>query len=249
MPSAFINMKIKKFLKKVAEEDRESIINDRDIEFLASIGVDYNKKKTEANNELPASHYLTASAFNYKAFLISIACFLVIALTVTLILYFSLKPASFEPPIHYFEDNFVKVDSSLEELNADLESFKLVVNDNDYEVKVKKTYDSLSGDSLFYSLNFSHQNGMKLFALEIVVNSLYEHEQVIYKDPIESKIEKYTVKYSESVEPMLGTPFSKTICKGEMQIGDQWIYIEKYEEMALGQSTFIETLQSIINFN
>ena len=41
-------MKIKKFLEKAAEEDRESLINDRDIEFLASIGVDYNKKREAA---------------------------------------------------------------------------------------------------------------------------------------------------------------------------------------------------------
>ena len=249
MPSAFIDMEVKKFLKKVAEEDRESLINDKDIEFLASIGVDYNKKKAAIQNEPPVSYYLTASASNHKTLFICIACFLVAALTVSLILYYYLKPASLEPPIHYFEDNFVKVDSSLEELNADLESFKLVVNDNDYEVKVKKTYDSLSGDSLFYSLNFSHQNGMKLFALEIVVNSLYEHEQVIYKDPIEIQITKYTVKYIETSKSISGTPFNKVICQGEIQIGEQWIYIEKYEEMALGQSTFIETLQSIISFN
>lgn len=243
-------MKIKKFLKKVAEEDRESLINDKDVEFLSSIGVDYNKKQVAAQIELPASYYLTASAFNYKALLICIACFFVAALTVSLILYFSLKPAPFEPPIHYFEDNFKEVNSNLEELNADLKLFSLVVNENDYDMTVKKTYDSLRGDSLFYSLNFSHQNGMKSFALKIVVNSLYEHEQYEYsKEPDEIQISGYYVKYVEAFEPIPDTPFSTVTCKGEMQIGEQWIFIEKFDEMALGQSTFIETLQSIISFN
>lgn len=250
MPSAFIDMKIKKFLKKVAEEDRESLINEKDIEFLSSIGVDYNKKQVAAQNEPPASYYLTANAFNYKALLISVACFLVVALTLSLILYFSLKPSSIKPPIHYFESNFVKVDSNLEELNSNLDLFKLVVNDNDYDLKIEKTYDSLSGDNLFYSLSFNQRNAqIKLFKLEIVVNSLYEHEQIKYDEPVEAQIAEYTIKYTEDVKSMSGTPFKKVICQGEMQIGEQWIYIENYEETALEQSTFIETLQSIISFN
>ena len=244
-------MKIKKFLKKVAEEDRESLINEKDIEFLASIGVDYNKKQVAAENELPASYYLTASIFNHKALLISIACFLVAALTVSLILYYYLKPVSLKPPIHYFTDNFKEVDSDLEELNFDLDLFSVVVNENDYELSIKKTYDSLSGDNLFYRLSFNHKNGqIQSFKLDIVVNSLYEHEQVEYsKELVESQISDYDIRYIETSKSISGTPFSTITCQGEMQIGDQWIYIENYEEMALGQSTFIETLQSIISFN
>ena len=243
-------MKIKKFLKKVAEEDRESLINEKDIEFLASIGVDYNKKQVAAQKEPPASYYLTASAFNYKIVLGCIACFLVVALTLSIVLYFSLKPSSGKPPIQYFENDFVKVDSDLAELNADLKLFTLVVDENDYELTIEKTYDSLSGDNLFYSLGFTQKNGLnKSFKLDIVVNSFYKHEQIVYDEPVETKIAEYPVKYTETFASMSGTPFSTVTCQGEMQIGEQWIYIENYEEMALGQSTFIETLQSIISFN
>ena len=244
-------MKIKKFLKKVAEEDRESLINDKDIEFLASIGVDYNKKKVAIEKEPPASYYLTASAFNYRVLLICVACFLVVALAVSTILYFSLKPASVQPPIHYFEDNFEEVDSDLDELNADLVLFSLVINENDYDFIIKKTYDSLSGDNLFYSLSFNQTNGFnKSFELDIVVNSLYEHEQYEYsREPAEAQISEYTIKYDEDIKPMSGTPFVTVTGQGEIQIGEQWIFIENYEETALGQSTFIETLQSIISFN
>lgn len=244
-------MKIKKFLKKVAEEDRESLINDKDVEFLASIGVDYNKKKIAAQNEPKASYYLTAGAPNYKVILICLACFIVAAITVTIILYNYFKPALVEPPIQYFEDNFVKVDSDLDELNADLELFSLAVNENDYDLKIKKTYDSLSGDNLYFSLNFNQQNGFKKsFKLDIIVNRLYKYKQFLYdREPVETKISEYTFKYVEDIEAMPGTPFSTVTCKGEMQIGEQCIYIVTYEEMALGQSTFIETLQSIISFN
>lgn len=243
-------MKIKKFLKKVAEEDRESIIDEKDIEFLSSIGVDYNKKKIASQNEPKASYYLTAGAPNYRVISICLACFIVAAITVAIILYNYFKPALVEPPIQYFESNFIKVDSDLDELNADLKLFSLAVDENDYDLKIKKTYDSLSGDNLYYTLVFSQSSPfIKSFKLEIVVNSLYKHKQLIYDDYSETKIAEYTVKYTETFESMLDTPFSTVTCKGEMQIGEQCIYIVTYEEMVRGQSTFIETLKSIISFN
>ena len=240
-------MDIDKFLKKVAEEDRESLINDKDIEFLASIGVDYNKKRIAAQNEPPASYYLTAKSFNYRVLWVCLAIFIVAVITVSIILYSYFKPNLVEPPIQYFEGNFVKVDSDIDELNADLELFSLVVNENDYDLLIEKTYDSLSGDTLYYRLNISLQNG-KLFKLDIVVNRLYEYKQFSFdREPVETKISGYTLKYVEDIEEMF-PPLTKVTCKGEMQIGGQWIYIEKFEEMTLGQSTFIETLQSIISF-
>ena len=243
-------MKIKKFLKKVAEEDRESIIDEKDIEFLSSIGVDYNKKKATTQNEPTASYYLTASAFNYRTVLICLVCFIVAAITVSIILYNYFNPALVEPPLHYFEDNFEEADSDLQELNNDLKLFLLTVDEELYDLDIKKTYDTLSGDNLYYTLFFNQRLvQLKSFKLVVVVNSLYEHEQLVYDEYSETKLAEYTVKYAESSEPMLDTPFNTVICQGEIQIGKQWIYVETYEEIVMGQSTFIETLQSIINFN
>ena len=246
-------MKIKKFLEKVAEEDRESLINDGDIEFLASIGVDYNKKKAAAAKEPEASYYLTARAFNPKALMIGIACFLVAVIAVSIILYYYLKPAPVVPPVQYFEDNFVEVDSNLQELNSYLKIFSIVVDETDYDVGVRKTYDSLSNDDLYFTLEFSANQSLSLsksFRVEVVVNSLYEHDSLIYdKEPVERQFSEYTIKYAEILKPMSSSPFTNVVCQGEMQIGEQYIYITKYDEIALGQSTFIETLQSIISFN
>ena len=244
-------MKIKKFLEKVAEEDRESLINDGDIEFLASIGVDYNKKKAAAAKELDASYYLTAKAFSPKALMIGIASFLVAVIAVSIILYYYLKPVPVTPPLQYFEDNFVEVDSNLQELNSDLKLFSMTVDDAVYELDIKKTYDSLSGDDLYFTLEFSAKQGLsKKFRLEVVVNSLYEHDDTAFdKEPIEKRISEYTIKYAETSNPMVGSPFITVKSRGEMQIGEQYVYITKYDEIALGQSSFIETLQSIISFN
>ena len=244
-------MKIKKFLEKAAEEDRESLINDKDIEFLASIGVDYNKKREAAKKEPDSSYYLTAKSVNYKALFAGIACFLVVAITVVaLSLYFSLKSPSVEPPIHYFEDNFVEVDSNLQELNDDLQLFSLNVDESEYKVGIKKTYDSVSSDDLYFTLEFTSKKGLsKKFTVDIVVNKFYVHKEINYTNELkEAQFSKYTLEYFESTDPMSGTPFVTVDCKGEMQIGEQWIYIIRYEEMALGQSTFVDTLKSLISF-
>ena len=132
-------MKIKKFLEKVAEEDRESLINEKDIEFLSSKGIDYDKKREVFKDETDSSYYRTAKPFNNKALFTGIACFLVVAITIiSLSLYFSLKPSSVESPAQYFDDEYIEVDSDLEELNKDLELFALVIDSDEYDVSIKR---------------------------------------------------------------------------------------------------------------
>ena len=246
-------MKIKKFLEKAAEEDRESLINDKDIEFLASIGVDYNKKREAAKKEPDSSYYRTAKAVNYKALFTSIACFLIVAITVvSLSLYFSLKSSPIDEPIHYFEDDVADaIDSSLLELNRDLQLFTLTIDEEEYDVDIKR-YDAFSGETLFYSLDFTGKG--KNFKLEIVVNKFYEYKKMQYagdelkEAQFSSYTTSYTMKYYEISEPMPVPMLVEVECKGEMQIGEQWIYVVNYKETAFGQCTFVETLQSLISF-
>lgn len=244
-------MKIKKFLEKVAEEDRESQINEKDIQFLASIGVDYNKKREADSRQPHSSYYLHASAFNQKAFLIGITGFIVALFAIFLILFYTLKPAPFEPPIEYFEDNFLEVDSNITELNGDLKLFSVIVDESQYKCETKKVYDSVSGDTLYYSLSFAANQGMKTFKLDIVVNSNYDYDKLSYTEELkETQISDYSLKYTEDSMSIPNTPlFIRVYCQGEMQIGEQWVYITKYEETAIGQGTLINTLQSIISFN
>ena len=241
-------MKIKKFLEKVADEDREALIDDKDIEFLATIGVDYNKKREEDKKKPEASYYLTAPAFNYKAFLISASCFLVVAIAVFLIVFYSLKP--FEPPVGYMDVIEESEPSDLSELNEDLGLFKLTVDENKYNVTVTKTYDTVSGKNLYYSIELILQIGLpQSFSLDIVVNSLYEYKKGNFDDDyIEAQISGYTLKYTEISVPM-APPLSDITCKGKMKIGEQWIYITSYKETALGQSTLVATIESILSFN
>ena len=241
-------MDIKKFLEKAAEEDREAQVTDRDIEFLASIGVDYEKKREAAKNAPDSSYYLTKNTFNQRAFLISMACFVVAVIAVAMILYFCLKPKS---PLQYFADNFVDVESDIQELNGDLQLFSIIADNDAYVVEINKTYDSVSGDNLFYSLSFISKRGVGLkLKLDIVVNSLFEHDEIPYLGELkEAQLSGYPVKYTEKSMAVSGTPFYSVSCKGEIQIGKQWIYITDYEETSLVQNPFLTTMQTIISFN
>ena len=245
-------MKIKKFLEKAAEEDREALINDRDVEFLASIGVDYEKKREAAKKEPDSSYYLNARTINYRALFSAIACFLVVAITaISLSLYFSLRSAPVESPIHYFDDNLVEADSNLLELNGDLQLFALTIDTEEYDVSIKRTYDSLSGDSLYFSLDFAAKKGLiKTFKLKVIVNKFYAYNGLSYTNELkEYQLADYILKYSETSQTMADTPFVTVNCKGEIQINEQSVYITEYEEMAMGQSTFIDTMKSIIKIN
>ena len=239
-------MKIKKFLEKVAEEDRESHIDDKDIEFLASVGVDYNKKREEDKKKPPASYYLTAPSFNYKAFLISASCFLLAAVALILILYYSLKPNSVESPSGYLSGK-EEAPSNLQELNEDLKLFSLVVDENEYEVDITKFYEKSSGSSLYYNLDF--QKAGSLFKIEIIVDEKYEFDNSpLTGDIKQTYISNYTLRYTEIFNSMPGLPLNEASCQGEIQIGNQWVYITSYTETVLGeQSTFVETISSLIS--
>ena len=237
-------MKIKKFLEKVAEDDRESLIDDKDIEFLASIGVDYNKKREEDKKKPQASYYLTAPAFNYKTFLISASCFLLAAIVVLMIVWYFLKP--FEPPVGYLEGTEVEP-SSLQTLNSDLDLFTLIVDEGEYEITINRAYDKSSGKSQYYNLIFTGL--MKSFSLDIVVDSQYKYDKEPYAGTLkQAEISDYMLNYIETSSKMPDFPFYEISCQGEIQIGEQWIYITKYNETNL-QNTLVDTLQSIINFD
>lgn len=187
-----------------------------------------------------------AKPFNYKKpLIISVACFMVATLTVFLILWFAL-PSKPKGKV-YFEDNFVEVRSDVDELNSDLMLCSFEADEN-YSVDISKVYDSVSNDTLFYKLIVTNDLSLNI-QLDIVVNKNYIHSDMGYGAATSDIIiSGYTLAYVQTITPLAGTPFNTVNCMGEMQIGNQWIYIMNYEEMSLTEGTFIETLQSMIHF-
>ena len=145
--------------------------------------------------------------------------------------------------------NFTTGFSSIEELRKFLIEKKLIPNKNcklayviEKGQKGNKSYSPLKRiDNIYLSEHKNFFSTKEVASLLKKLESDYDFMTYLYSE--------YTIKYTEISKTMPGTPFVKVTGKGEMQIGAQWIYVEKYEEMALGQSTLIETLQSIISFN
>lgn len=232
-------MNFKKRFEKRIEEDKKSMLTESDRAFLATL--------QDMVVERPQGEVL-AKPFNYKKpLIISVACFMVAALTVFLILWFAL-PSKPKGKV-YFEDNFVEVRSDVTELNSDLILCSFEADEN-YSLEIFKIYDSVSNDTLYYKLKMSDDYGINI-KLEIVVNKNYNHPAIIYGAETSGiTISDYTLVYLQTVTPMPigGVSFNSVNCMGEMQIGNQWIYIMSYEEMSLTEGTFIETLQSMIHF-
>lgn len=237
-------MNFKKRFEKRIEEDKKSKITESDMAYLATL--------QDMVVERPEGEVI-AKPFNYKKpLLISVACFLVAALTVSLILYYTLFPKS--ENIFYFEYNFVTVDSDVAELNSDLTLFTFEADEEMYAVKVKRTYDSVSGDTILYILDINNvtQDMSLTTQLEIVVNENYTHPALNYNEEIiESEISGYKIIYTQNIAPeiLAGITINTVECMGEMQVGKQWIYVTYYQEVSLAEGTFVETLQSMLHFN
>lgn len=233
-------MNFKKRFEKRIEEDKKSMLNESDMAYLSTL---QNMVAEHPEGEV------IAKPFNYKPLIISVACFLTAALTAFLIFYYTLfsKPDD----IFYFKDNFVTVDSDVEELNSDLILFSFEADKAKYSVDVFKVYDSVSEDTLYYVLEINNatQDFSLKVRLEIVVNKNYTHPDMEYrKETIQSSISVYTLTYMQDIISMSVPGLYTVDCMGEMQIGTQWIYVTRYQEISLAEGTFIETLQSMIHF-
>lgn len=233
-------MNFKKRFENRIEQDKKSMVTESDRAYLSTL---QNMVAERPEGEV------IAKSFNRKPLIISVACFLVAALTVTLILYYTLysKPKN----IFYLTENYVLVDSDIDELNADLTLFTLEVDTAKYSFKVIRTYDSVSGDTLFYRLDIISQDISLKTQIEIVVNENFIHDDMHYsEETVEGSISGYTINYTQSLSStsVSGITLNIVDCMGEMQIGTQWIYIQDYRELSFAEGTFVETLQSIIHF-
>lgn len=238
-------MSFKKRFDKRIEEDKKSRITESDRAFLASL---------ESYVVEPPEGEVRVKTFNYKALLYSVACAIVAALTVFIIVYFTVKPgnAPVTPPDYFFDESDPVV-SDLSELNGDLILFAFEADTNKYKTVVEKVYDSVSNDTLYYVLTVT--NAIPDFELSarivIVVNENYTFAPGDYnRETVEDTIFGYTIKYTQMLTTIATMDTIKVYeakCKGEMQIGTQWVYITQYQETTVDENTFLNTLKSFIH--
>lgn len=234
-------MNFKKRFEKRIEEDKKSMYSESDRAFLATL--------QDMVVECPDGEVIAKHVNYKKPLMIAVACFLAVALALTLILYFTLPHKSGDKL--YLDSNFADAESDINELNSDLALFAFEVYETKYSIDIKRIYDSVSGDTLYYRLaiNNATQDFNLNTELHIVVNKNYIHDDItyLYDDIIEKPISGYRLIYTQTVTPSAIPGINTVDCMGEMKIGYQWVYIMKYHELSLGEGAFVENIQSMIH--
>lgn len=232
-------MNFKKRFEKRIEEDKKSMYTESDRTFLVTLQ-DMVVERPEG--EVVAKH------FDFKKLLlIAVACFLAVALALTLVLYFTLSPKPADD-IFYLTDDLDSVESNVAELNSDLKLFYFQADESKYNVDVAK-YCSDNDDTLYYKLYISAIQGLGFNAeIDIVVKKNVIHDEINYKkEKLESTISVYTLIYTQTITPIASTGINTVDCIGEMKIGSQFLYIVKYQELTMGEGSFVENIQSMIH--
>lgn len=233
-------MKTKKKLQQIAEKDKQSLINEKDIALFDSYGVSFGETSPPAE----------AKNFNLKAFIISLSCFAVAAVAVFLIVFYSLQSRG--NGFKYSDTNIKSIDSNLAELNGDLKNFQILIDENDYNLNVKKFYDSVSSDTLYYGLNAEAVDLTIDYDIFIIVNEHYNYKDFKFNSDVvtEAKLSNYPIRYSTDIKlAEMDENVREVNCAAEWKIGKQTVYVMNYKELSLGEGMFLENLQSVIKVN
>ena len=160
----------------------------------------------------------------------------VVAIVASLVLLLPLLfPAPNVPPKkHYLLENEREVVSDLAEMNADLSEMYLEIS-AEYEGKVRKVYDSISSDTLFYKLEFKQQNEFvdEKIIVYLYVNLDYEILMELEDSVVQTtSIDAFTITYNKKI---IGADFPFLLSYHAItEYNGIAIYIE-YEQLSLDE--------------
>lgn len=229
-------MNVKKFLKKESNEDLRSLETESDRALLAQL------KGAVAASAKPKrrKRWLWAIPSSVAA------C----AVAAVLIVHFALFPGIDPGKIKYDAMNFVRIDANITELSERLPN--LTVNTSiDQLVGVQKTYDSVSGDDLFYTLSVDEESEYALYKLaaRIIVNKNYEFDEFEITDEyVTNSYSNYSVKYWQRITVDPDTGLNLVQCNGKIESEHYEIYIMNYEEYSLENGTFLTVIDNLFTF-
>ena len=232
-------MNIKKCLKKESQKDLRSIQTETDKEFLQRV-----ENLVEEENTLKRK-----CKKNYK-FLWAIppvlsACLVATILVVVLIP----KDNGNIDDIKYNENDFVQINSDFAGLTGALKYLTLNVAEEKITY-IEKTYDSLSGDELYYTLRID-ENSMEAYystELMIVVNENYHYDGFNFHDEIiEETYSDFSIQYTQQKTFDVGLNLIQ--CRAEIKSKKYEIYVLNYEEYSVEDGMFLTVINTIFDFN
>lgn len=169
-------MDIKKYLQQKAEEDVSSVLSEEEKEYCKSIALESEFQKGRRRLD--------------RRFWVPFSCALCVLLAAVIAIAIIFAPR--KPPIRYFDDKIVSQISTLEEINKDSKYFN-VVHIESTSCEFSMSYDSDSGDKLFYEIN---TNFIVKAHLVVVVNKNYEYP---FEKPengiVVKKLDDYSLNY------------------------------------------------------
>lgn len=231
-------MNVKKFLKKQAQEDLQSIRTDKDRETLQQLEDHVAEQSPKKRRNKKWLWAIPSGA---------VAC------AVTAILIVELLPSSDKDleDVKYVEENFKHETSNISELSAALTHLTLNFTQNQV-IDVAKTSDSLSGDDIYYALTINENSAEVIYSMRllIVVNDNYDYDSFTMEEKFETKdYPDYSIAYMQQTftDPDMGLNMIEA--KAKIENARYEMYVLKYEEYSFDNGNFLTVINNLLNFN
>lgn len=218
-------MNVKKYLKKQAEQDEQEILDADDNEFL-----DNMKAKIKAKSKHSKKNR------NFAKLKIGLPVAAGIAVAATAITCIAVYYPFNSGRVEYFEADIADTAATLEDLNRDVKEFDIRIDPSVYTYDIKKKYDRVSGDVLFYTTVIDNRDLFLHMEIITVCNPNYHYKDFSLSDgAVSAALDHYTVEYlpSKTTDPEFG--FEKYSAKAKIQKGKEFVYVTRYSELLFGQ--------------
>ena len=222
-------MKLKKYLRKMAEIDADKLLNEKDEMYIQKM-LQYQVPQAAVRRK-----FTQTTAF--RAIIGSI----VSAAILSVIIFPSIFVNNTPKTIRYFDYNIKEQVCSYEEMLLNINYFQIVENSAN-KFRIYLNYDSISGDKLYYTIdgNLTLAN----FTIQVDINKNYNIKFKLGEDISYKQLSDYTIKY-EKVE-MSDTNPNTVNYKGVIEISSEIVYIEYRQLVDLGEQTFFDDVQSVV---
>ncbi len=231
-------MKVKKYLKQQAEQDRQEILSSDNGAFLRALEQEYteqNKATRERKRSPRLKVWLSASISAVAAAAVITTC---------IVVYY---PTGVNR-VEYLDTNIVYVSANLDEFNNDVKEVEIQIDTTKYNYNILRAYDRVSGDTLYYSSTILSIDATVEIRFISVCNPNYIYKNFKLTDATDqANLGNYNVLYKswKYVDP----DFRSNILEANAEIhkGKEYFYITQYKEIIGAEDgSFLEVLQSIL---
>ncbi|MDE6412085.1 MAG: hypothetical protein K2L02_06115 [Clostridia bacterium] len=233
-------MNVKKFLKKKAQADLESLRTDRDQETLQRL------KDSVAEAPKTKRNKKWLWAIPSAALACAVAAILIVELVPSP--NNDLGDAGQDGDVRYDEMNFTPETSDITELSNALTNLTLNFKE-DQEVETIKYFDSVSGDEIYYYLRID-EDSMLSYSMQvvIVVNDKYDYKDFELEGSISTETySDYTIQYKQKIVDDDGINLIQ--CKAKIESAKYEIYVLNYEEYSFENGTFLTVINNLLSFH